>query len=332
MASDPPKPPPPRRLILPAWQKAREQREKALEKPGFVPSRLEAVSSANDTRAQIRSRRREMAHVIIVGNEKGGAGKSTLSIHIAVALRVAGLTVAAIDLDRRQRTFARYFDNRRRFADAHDAELVSPQFHELEPTLATDRAAAEREEIQKTQALIASLAEKVDVVLVDSPGADTAASRAAHAMADTILTPMNDSFVDFDLLANVDPVTGEVQSPSIYSQMVFDARKQKALSQRRPIDWIVVRNRLSALEARNKRRMSEALQTLAVRIGFRVAPGLNERVIYREMFPSGLTLLDLTEEGAEGSFTMSHVAARQELRELISVLRLPVLANAEAGF
>jgi chromosome partitioning protein len=273
-----------------------------------------------------------MAHVIVVGNEKGGAGKSTLSVHIAVAACFAGFTVAALDLDRRQRTFARYFENRRRFADAHDAELSSPTFHDPPQPLSTDRAGAEKEEIQRTQELIASLAATSDIVLVDSPGADTPASRAAHAMADTILTPMNDSFVDFDLLAQVDPLTGEVQTPSIYAQMVFDARKAKALSQRKPIDWIVVRNRLSALEARNKRRVGDALATLATRIGFRVAPGLSERVIYREMFPSGLTLLDLTDEGAEGQFTMSHVAARNELRDLMTNLRLPILAGRELGF
>ncbi len=292
--------------------------------------RPDAPRAIDTTR--IRTGRARMAHVIVVGNEKGGAGKSTLSVHIAVGLSFAGLKVAAIDLDRRQRTFARYFENRKRFADAHSAELLGPGFHEPGAVLSADRAGAEKEEGQRTRDLIASLTDAHDIVLVDSPGADTPASRAAHGMADTILTPMNDSFVDFDLLANVDPLTGDVQSPSIYAQMVFDARKAKALAERKPIDWIVVRNRLSALEARNKRRVGDALATLATRIGFRVAPGLSERVIYREMFPSGLTLLDLSDEGTEGSFTMSHVAARQELRELLSTLRLPALATREAGF
>jgi chromosome partitioning protein len=89
-----------------------------------------------------------------------------------------------------------------------------------------------------------------------------------------------------------------------------------------------MRNRLSPLDAKNKRRVGDALTALAQRIGFRVAPGLSERVIYREMFTAGLTLLDLSDEGAAASFTLSHVAARQELRDLILGLNLPPIATA----
>jgi chromosome partitioning protein len=67
------------------------------------------------------------------------------------------------------------------------------------------------------------------------------------------------------------------------------------------------------------------IEALAKRIGFRVAVGLSERVIYRELFLSGLTLLDL-KRGSGGvgpSLTMSHVAARQEVRDLVAALNLP---------
>src|SRR3546814_12498496 len=70
------------------------------------------------------------------------------------------------------------------------------------------------------------------------------------------------------------------------------------------------RNRLAHREARNMRRVGAALGELAKRVGFRVIPGLSERVIYRELFPRGLTLLDLA---AMGQTSLSHVAARQEL-------------------
>jgi len=82
----------------------------------------------------------------------------------------------------------------------------------------------------------------------------------------------------------------------------------------------VLRNRLQHLEARNMRRVGAALDDLAKRVGFRVIPGLGERVIYRELFPKGLTLLDL---GAIKEVGLSHVAARQELREMVSGLQLP---------
>ena len=276
--------------------------------------------------------RKRVGHVVVVGNEKGGAGKSTVSVHLTVAALQAGLSVAAIDLDRRQRTFERYFDNRRRWCEANGVALLQPAFHAPLAADATDRGQAEREETRRTQDLIADLSASCDLVVIDSPGANTAASRAAHQVADTIVTPMNDSFVDFDLLAEIDPVTGDVVRPSYYSQMVFEARQAKAKSQRKPIDWVVIRNRLAALDARNKRRVGDALQTLSSRIGFRVAPGLSERVIFREMFPAGLTLIDLTDEGTGQTFSMSHVAARQELREMVANLRLPPLMGRDPGF
>jgi chromosome partitioning protein len=271
-------------------------------------------------------------HVLIVGNEKGGAGKSTMAVHIAIAAARCGLKVAALDLDRRQRTFERYFENRTRWAAQNGADLPKPEFSFLSPPKAPDRLGAEREEIAAVQALIADMAKNNDLTIVDAPGADTPASRGAHACADTLVTPLNDSFVDFDLLAEIDPETGAIGKPSVYAEMVWEARKLKAGRSRTPIDWILVRNRLSPLDAKNKRRVGEALAALAGRIGFRVAPGLSERVIYREMFSAGLTLLDLTDEGAESSFTMSHVAARQELRDIILALRLPMLQGRALGF
>ncbi len=138
--------------------------------------------------------------------------------------------------------------------------------------------------------------------------------------------------MDFDLLGDVNPQTLEVIRPSFYSEMVWNCRKKKAQASRKPIDWIVMRNRVSPLEARNKQKVGEALSNLSRRIGFRLAPGLSERVIYRELFPAGLTLLDLTERGSNVAFTMSHVAARQELRDLVILLQLPALAGAEISF
>jgi chromosome partitioning protein len=147
-----------------------------------------------------------------------------------------------------------------------------------------------------------------------------------------LITPINDSFVDFDLLATVDHSTLEIKHPSLYSEMVWEARKRKAIRTKRPIDWVVMRNRMSTINARNKQRVGEGLAALAERIGFRIAPGFAERVIYRELFPAGLTLLDLTEKGSQVHFTMSHVAARQELRDLLIVLKLPFLSGKSLPF
>ncbi len=272
------------------------------------------------------------ARVIVVGNEKGGAGKSTVAMHLTVALMRTGLKVGVIDLDVRQRTLTRYLENRIRWSAATQAKLPMPEIIRVDASEARDLDVAEREETERFLASLARLKASCDFVVVDAPGGNTFLSRLAHTNADTLVTPLNDSFVDFDLLGDVNPQTLEVIRPSFYSEMVWNCRKQKAQTSRKPIDWIVMRNRMSPLEARNKQKVGEALENLSRRIGFRLAPGLSERVIYRELFPAGLTLLDLTEQGSNIGFTMSHVAARQELRDLIILMRLPELAGAELPF
>lgn len=272
------------------------------------------------------------AHVIVVGNEKGGAGKSTVVIHLAVALMRMGQTVGVIDLDLRQATLTRYLENRRRWAQRRAAALPMPLEQTLPMPAARSLDEAEAEEDAAWQAALEALKTRCDFIIVDAPGGDTHYARLAHASADTIVTPINDSFVDFALLADVDPDTFEVGRPSVYAAMVWECRKLKARTERRTIDWVVMRNRISMLDALNKRRVWEGLKKLSERIGFRLAPGFCERVIYRELFPAGLTLLDLTESGSKAPFTMSHVAARQELRELIIILKLPGLAGARMPF
>jgi len=167
----------------------------------------------------------------------------------------------------------------------------------------------------------------LDFVVVDTPGRNSALARAALARADTLVTPMNDSFVDFDLIGQVDPETYKVRRPSFFAEMVWDARKARGRADGGTVDWVVLRNRLSSLEARNMKRVGGALDELAKRVGFRVAPGLSERVIYRELFPRGLTLLDMA---ALEEVSVSHVAARAELRALIAALALPAAVRAAA--
>ncbi len=272
------------------------------------------------------------ARVIVIGNEKGGAGKSTVSIHLSVALLRTGKRVGVIDLDVRQRSLTRYLENRTRWAQTTGATLMMPEMVRVEASQERDLDRAEEEERERFQTGLARLKQTCDFIVVDAPGGDTFLSRLAHRSADTLITPLNDSFVDFDLLGDVNPQTLEVMRPSFYSEMVWDCRKKKAQTSRRPIDWVVMRNRMSPLAARNKERVGGALENLSKRIGFRLAPGLSERVIYRELFPAGLTLLDLTEQGSNVAFSMSHKAARQELRDLVIVLQLPELAGATIDF
>lgn len=294
---------------------------------GLTPTGIGAIDDPSLPRAPVGD-----ARVIVVGNEKGGAGKSTVSVHLVVALMRMGKSIGVIDLDVRQRTLTRYYENRMRWMQSTGSKLPMPEILRVDASLERDLDKAEAEETARFQSSLDRLKKTCDFVVVDAPGGDTFLSRLAHVHADTLITPLNDSFVDFDLLGDVNPQTLEVIRPSFYSEMVWNCRKKKAQDSRRPIDWVVMRNRMSPLEARNKQKVGEALENLAKRIGFRLAPGLSERVIYRELFPAGLTLLDLTEKGSNISFTMSHVAARQELRDLLIVMQLPELHGVEIAF
>jgi chromosome partitioning protein len=275
------------------------------------------------------------AHVIVLGNEKGGSGKSTTAMHVAVALMKAGQRVATIDLDSRQRSFTHYVENRRAWAQRVGVALELPtHFHVGRgegPSVQENEAA----EFAGFAHAVTSAEHCHDFVVIDTPATDSYLMRLAHSMADTLVTPLNDSFIDFDLLGDIDPDHAEIVRPSIYSEMVWESRKRKAQNARAPIDWVVLRNRTSAsrIEAKNKQKVGQALKTLSTRIGFRMAPGLSERVIYRELFPQGLTLLDLdTQSGAEGEMRMSHLAARQELRDLFLTLKLPGLEGETLRF
>ncbi|KGJ01460.1 division plane positioning ATPase MipZ [Paracoccus sphaerophysae] len=252
-----------------------------------------------------------MAHIIVIGNEKGGSGKSTTSMHVATALARMGHRVGALDLDVRQRSFGRYLENRMAYLAREGVDLPTPTLGEL------PRAG----EGDPLSAAVAALDADHGFIVIDCPGSHTRLSQMAHALADTLVTPLNDSFIDFDLLARMSP-EGEVLGPSIYAEMVWNARQLRGQAGAGPIDWIVLRNRLGTTEMHNKRKVGAALERLSRRIGFRVAPGFAERVIFRELFPRGLTLLDLRDIGTQ-SLSMSNIAARQELRDLLTELRLP---------
>jgi chromosome partitioning protein len=264
-----------------------------------------------------------MAHIIVVGNEKGGAGKSTVSMHVATALARLGHKVGAFDLDLRQLSFWRYAENRLRFLENSGQELPSAVFADLSSI--TSPYIDENASVMQFHELIAAHAPYVDFIVIDCPGAHTGLSQAAHSIADTLITPLNDSFIDFDLLARIDVDGIKILGPSVYSEMVWSARQARAQAGQKAIDWIVVRNRLGTQQMVNKQKMGAALEALAKRIGFRTAPGFSERVIFRELFPKGLTLLDLRDVGIS-RLSLSNIAARQELRALIGALKLPGVA------
>lgn len=270
----------------------------------------------------------QSAHVVVLGNEKGGSGKSTTALHIAVALLKAGQRVATIDLDSRQQSFTHYIDNRRAWSARARIALETPTHYCIARGENNWLEANEAQEFASFSAAISAIEHSHDVVVIDTPGADTYLMRLAHSMADTLVTPLNDSFLDFDVLATLDQTNFSVTGESHYAEMVREARRQRRLVDGQLTDWIVVRNRLSTLSSRNKRLVGDGINELSKRMGFRSVDGFAERVVYREFFPRGLTALDDLDEETLGTRpNMSHVTAREEVITLLNALHLPLSEN-----
>ena len=259
---------------------------------------------------------------ITLGNEKGGTGKSTTAMHLVVALLRFGYRVGSVDLDGRQGTLSRYLLNRGALAKTTDQEIPMPVHRRIEPSEAADRDVAATEETARIHEAFAELADR-QIVVIDTPGSDSHLSRLGHTHADMLITPINDTLLDIDILAHIDPNKREVRAPSAYCEMVWEQSERRVSSGGKPIDWIVMRNRLTHIDAHNKRAIAGLLDQLAKRIGFRLAPGFGERVIFHELFLTGLTVLDLPDDRLRGWNNVSLSHARREIRDLLLTVGVP---------
>jgi chromosome partitioning protein len=260
------------------------------------------------------------AYVVVLGNEKGGTGKSTAAMHIITNLLRQNYRVASIDVDARQGTLSRYVENRRLRGKNTGEDLPLPDHEAIFKSSLPNIEDAEAEEKEKIFSAFSRF-QNHDYIVIDTPGSDSYLSRLAHSFADTLITPLNDSFIDLDMLVRVNADSLDILKPSTYSEMVWEQKKQRAIRDGGSIDWIVMRNRLSSIHSRNKEEMEKVLKALAKRIGFRLVSGFGERVIFRELFLSGLTLLDMRESNLP--LSLSHVAAKQELANLMELIQLP---------
>ncbi|MDX1425769.1 MAG: division plane positioning ATPase MipZ [Kiloniellales bacterium] len=259
------------------------------------------------------------AFCITVGNQKGGTGKSTTAVHLAVGLLAQGYRVGCIDLDGEQGTFAHYLANRRAFADKSGREVTIPVCRRVEPSEAQDREFAESEDRERLDDALASFAD-FDYLVIDTPGNQGRLSRLGHINADVLVTPLNDSFLDIDVLAEIDLDERRVLAPSAYAEMVMAQNEERAARGLPPIHWFVMRNRLAHLATHNSRDMTKLLESLAGRMGFRLLPGFSERLVFRELFYKGLTLMDLAEQGEASDLSASRRNARLEIGRLVQAV------------
>lgn len=262
------------------------------------------------------------ARVVVVGNEKGGSGKSTTLIHLVASLLKAGQNVACADLDFRQGSTTRFYEFRAARAATEDRTLPMPDIRRFSPSALGTVATAMGAELSRFDSFMNGLLSRFDYVVIDTPGNDTMISAHAHSYADVLITPINDSFIDLDVIARLSPEDMSFQRAGHYTELVWRQNEVRNARDGATIDWVVMRNRLGMLESNNMRSMDRVTQDLAERLGFRTIPGFGERVIFRELYPKGLTILDIAAPTGNAKRTMSHVAASQEIRALVKAIGL----------
>ncbi len=251
--------------------------------------------------------------VIVIGNEKGGSGKTTTAMHLVTALLRMGFRVGTLDLDVRQQSFSRYLRNRRRMCQEMDIALPMPKHPQFRPF--------GNDPFPLVNA-IGALSAATDFVVIDCPGSENILVRTAHAHADVVITPINDSFLDLDVIADLNG-KGRCDGPGVYAEMVKGQRRKRLESRRLGQDWVIVRNRLSHIGDKNKQNLADKLDQLCGVLEFRVTPGLSERVVFRQMFLAGVTVLDLDEPCFGVADSKSHRAATAEVCHLVRAIHLP---------
>ena len=258
--------------------------------------------------------------VIVIGNEKGGTGKSTTVLHLAIAALYRGHRVGTLDLDSRQATLSRYLEHRQRYSETATTVPLPQSLRIGEPAGANPQEieTAARSSIDEALSQLADC----DIILVDTPGSPTALSRVGHEYADVLVTPVNDSLLDIDVLAEIDPINRKIVRPCHYCQMAWEYSNQRIADGQTPIDWVVIRNRLPHIHSRNREDIEQILKKLANRIGFRLAPGLSERVIFRELFLNGLTVLDLPTVAKNRPLSATQQSAIEETSALLDALNV----------
>ncbi len=256
--------------------------------------------------------------VIVLGNEKGGSGKSTIAIHLAMGLAAAGLRVGTVDLDGRQGTLSRFVENRKRYAptDQEAARLVFTEHRQISLPHSEMDAEAVDEKLAQLVTALESLGDR-HFIVVDTPGSDNVLARAAHVLADTLITPLNSSFLDLDALVRVNNDASQISGPSAYSELVLFTSERRADIGAPPIDWLIITNRLPNVPTRVHRSVIVILRKLSERLGFHFLPSIHERVIFRELFLKGLTVLDSAELGPAAATART---AREEVEALVDAI------------
>jgi len=266
------------------------------------------------------------AHIITVGNEKGGSGKSTIAMHLAIGLLRLGYKVGTVDLDSHQATLTSYMKNRWNYIAGGYADVPSPEHILIDRAGGNNVAENYEQERWRVETAVSELSANNDFVIIDTPGTDRFMNVVGHSLADTLITPMNDSFVDLDVIAKINPHDGSTESPSIYTKMVDDLRRRREVMGKADLNWFVMINRATNSKYA-KSNVKDVVTRLQHELNFVEAPSLSDRNVYKELFLQGLTLLDIKESNTDNVLNMANINSRQEVRNLVRM----ILPNKEVS-
>lgn len=261
--------------------------------------------------------------IIVVGNQKGGSGKTTIAFHLIAGLMRSGYSVGSVDLDGGQLTLSSILRNRQAFRDSRDINLDLPEHHFLSDDLHQAQYRNVREAESWLENIIPDMCARHDVIVIDTPGHDTPLNMLAHACGDILLTTLNDSFVDLDVILEVSPATLRPVGLSHYGRMIRKAASEREAASLSPARWLVLQNRVGLLRTNNRKMVEEVLSEASRLYDFELLGGLSERVVFRELFTFGLTVYDLERLPGFADRTRSQVHAEAELDALVEAICRP---------
>lgn len=276
-------------------------------------SNISANSSGNASESH-------SSRVIVLGNEKGGTGKTTLAIHLLLGLQAKGARVAAIDLDGRMSGFSKFLENRESWARKSRQNIYTPPYFTVLPSQNKDASVREQEDFAGFAGAVEKLEHVSDYLILDLPPGDTYLSRLAHSMADILITPVNDGFLDVNVLGDVDIDDLSVKKINPYGKYVLDCLTRRKNIDGKGFNWLLVKNRVSSLGAKHKLKIDMALNNLATKLDATIATNIGDRVIFRELYSMGLSVFDVLDKQTGVKATASHNEAKKEILDLIEFI------------
>lgn len=274
---------------------------------------------------------RRPGRIIVFSNLKGGTGKSTTALSVIVGLLRQGKSVASLDLDMDQEALSRYLFNRTRFAKLTKLRIGMPDHHRFTQIDPGGNGAELSTRLDKLSELIDKLVAENDYLVIDCPSLDNPLTRAVTARADVLTSPVNESFLDIDVIGEVRGSPPTVTRVGPFAEIIgaeMQRRREEGIA---PLEWIVVRNRRNPSATRHTAAIGTVLDELARNLSFRVTDGFVDRLIFRELFLVGLSILDLRKDDPLIAGNSSHKSAYEEASDLLQSVGRSLFADETGG-